>query len=302
MSVSDMVTEDYNNLIPSISIQRSFTHSSWNLGYTDRISRPGIYQLNPFVDQSNPKFINTGNPNLKPELNHTFELNYNNFSKASINIGVSYAFSTNSIQNVSSLRIVNGGSGQQDTVTVTTFENLGHNSSLGLNFSINFSIIKEMTVSLNGRIASLWLEGAYNGQLYHNQGYTGYSYMNAGYKFGKDKVYRFGIDAGYFSGDVNLQGKSNGYIYSSYVFARSFMQKNMTVSLVANNPYSKLYTRHSYTSTPDYYQSSFNQEIYRTFAIRLNYKFGKLSTDIKRNQRGINNDDTKGGKSGNTSQ
>ena len=75
ISVGSSVNQNYNNFIPSISIQRSLNSSSITFGYTDRISRPGIYQLNPFVDQSNPKFINTGNPNLKPELNHTFELN-----------------------------------------------------------------------------------------------------------------------------------------------------------------------------------------------------------------------------------
>jgi len=114
----------YSNLIPSVSIQRSFKTSSINFGYTQRIQRPGIFQLNPFVDRSNPTFISTGNPQLKPELDNTFELTYSNFTKNSINIGLSYAFSNNSIQNVSSLRTEQVGK-KLDTVTYTTFENLG---------------------------------------------------------------------------------------------------------------------------------------------------------------------------------
>ncbi|HEY4876398.1 MAG TPA: TonB-dependent receptor, partial [Puia sp.] len=54
ISVGSSVNQNYNNFIPSISIQRSLNSSSITFGYTDRISRPGIYQLNPFVDQSNP--------------------------------------------------------------------------------------------------------------------------------------------------------------------------------------------------------------------------------------------------------
>ena len=89
----------YSNLIPSVSIQRSFKSSSINFGFTQRIQRPGIFQLNPFVDRSNPTFITTGNPALKPELDNTFELTYSNFTKNSINVGLSYAFSNNAIQN-----------------------------------------------------------------------------------------------------------------------------------------------------------------------------------------------------------
>ena len=298
VSVGSSVNQDYNNLIPSLSVQRSFKSSSITFGYTDRISRPGIYQLNPFVDQSNPLFINTGNPNLKPELNHTFELNYSNFTKTSVNIGLSYAYSKNSIQNVTSLEINNNGN-STDTVTLTTYENLGNNSRLGLNINTNFSIIKDLTISLNGQLAHVWLKGSYNGQFYTNQGYTGNAFMNAGYKFAKN--WRFGIDAGFFSGDVNLQGKSSAFIFSSYVLSKTFLNKKATISIVANNPYSKLFTYHSHTTTPDFYQSSFGQDPYRTFAVRFNFKFGKLNTEIKKNQRGINNDDSKGGKSGGAS-
>ncbi len=295
VSVGSSVHQDYNNLIPSVSIQRNLKSSSINFGYTDRISRPGIYQLNPFVDQSNPKFISTGNPNLKPELNHTFELNYSNFKKTSVNIGLSYAFSSNSIQNVTSLETNNTG----DTVTLTTYQNLGSNSRLGLNVNTNFSIIKDLTVSLNGQIAHVWLKGAYNGELYHNQGFTGNAFFNAGYKFGKG--YRVGIDAGFFSGDVNLQGKSSPFVFTSYVLSKTFMNKKATIALSANNPYSRLFTFRSHSETPDFYQASFGQEPYRGFTLRLNFKFGRLNSEIKKNQRGINNDDSKG-KSGSSNQ
>ena len=146
ISVGSSVKQDYNNFIPSISVQTNLKTSSITFGYTDRISRPGIYQLNPFIDKSNPQFINTGNPNLKPELNHTFELDYSNFSKGSINIGLSYAFSSNSIQNVTSLEI-----NPNDTVTLTTYQNLGSNSRLGLNINTNFPITKNITISMKRR-------------------------------------------------------------------------------------------------------------------------------------------------------
>lgn len=274
----------YNNLIPSISIQRSLNSSSINFGFTQRIQRPGIYQLNPFVDNSNPKFISTGNPDLRPELNNTFDLTYSNFKKASVTVGLSYAFSNNSIQTISSLR---------DTVTYTTYQNLGSNRTLGFNINTNFSIIKPLTVSLNGQISHVWLKGVYNDQFFKNGGYIGNAFASFTYKLGD--TYRFGYNAGFFSGDVTLQGKSSNFIYNSYSVAKDLFKKKFTVTLVANNPYSKYRAFTNTTNTPDFSQTISRENPYRHFAIRVNYKFGKLSSDIKKNQRSINNDDTKNG-------
>jgi len=69
------------------------------------------------------------------------------------------------------------------------------------------------------------------------------------------------------------------------------------LSAVANNPYTQFYTFKNTTTTPDFYQQSYNQIFYRSFALRFNIKLGKLNSDIKKNQRGINNDDKKAGKS-----
>lgn len=300
VSANSAVNQSYNNLIPSVSIQRSFKTSSINLGFTQRIQRPGIYQLNPFVDNSNPKFISTGNPNLRPELNNTFELNYSNFSKNSFTAGLSYAFSNNSIQNVSSLFVDSTATNPHDTVTKTTYQNLGSNRTLGLNVNANFDITKQLSLSLNGFVSKVWLRGTYNGQFYQNSGITGNAFANAGYKF--DNGYRIGIDAGFFSGNVNLQGKTSDFIYNSLVVTKEFLKKKATISLVANCPESKDNNFTSTTTTPQYYQYSYNENPYRTFAVRISYKFGKLKSEIKKEQHGINNDDTKGGgKSGGNS-
>ncbi len=282
----------YTNVIPSVSVQRSFKSSSFTLGYTQRIQRPGIYQLNPFVDKTNPKFINTGNPDLQPELNNTFQLTYSNFKKNAVTLGLSYAFSDNSIQNVSYSSTQTVG-GKTDTITTTTFQNLGTNKTLGLNANVNLSSIKHLNVSINAQVQHVWLKGNYNGSFYANDGYGGNAFLNIGYKF--DQGYRLGFNGGYFIGDVNLQGRNGNYLYNSYVAGIDVLKKKGTISLVANNPYSKYYTSHSTTNTTAYTQDSYYGNRYASFAVRLNYRFGKLNSNIKQNQRGISNDDTKGG-------
>ncbi|MBS1526086.1 MAG: TonB-dependent receptor [Bacteroidetes bacterium] len=281
----------YNNFIPSVSIQRNFKSSSLNFGFTQRIQRPGIFQLNPFVDRSNPTFINTGNPQLKPELDNTFDLTYSNFSHGAVNIDLSYAFSNNSIQNVSSLHseMING---KLDTVTYTTFENLGTNKTLGLNINTNLTLAKNLTMGLNGQLNHIWLSGTFGGSLYHNSGFTGNGFGNIRYRFGKGWGVSF--NSGYFSGNVNLQGRSSDFIFNQYLLSKDFFNKKMTIVLVANNPYTKYNTFKTTVNSTVFYQELSNQNYYRSFAVRFNFRFGKLNSQIKRNEHGINNDDQKG--------
>ena len=288
----------YNNFIPSVSIQRSFKSSSLNFGFTQRIQRPGIFQLNPFIDRSNPGFINTGNPQLKPELDNTFELTYSNFTKNAITVGLSYAFSNNSIQNVSNLRTETVNN-QVDTVTYTTFENLGSNKTLGLNVNTNMNLTKQFTLSLNGQVNHVWLSGTFGGNMYHNDGYTGNAFGNMRYRFNNGFAVSF--NAGYFSGGVNLQGKSSDFIFNQYLLSKDFFKRRLTIVLVANNPYKKFNTFKTTINSADFYQVSLNQNYYRSLAFRINFKFGKLNSDIKKNKHGINNDDTKSGGTSNTS-
>jgi hypothetical protein len=297
MSAGVTTAPSYDNLIPSVSVQRSFTTSSINLGFTQRIQRPGIFQLNPFVDRSNPAFINTGNPGLKPELDNTFDLTYSNFSHGSVNIDLSYAFSNNSIQNVSSLHVQDVNN-KIDTVTYTTFENLGTNKTVGLNINTNLSIGKNFTLNLNGQLNHIWLSGTFNGSMYKNDGFTGSGFGSMRYKFGPSG-FAFSFNAGYYSGNVNLQGRTADFIFNQYLLTKDFFNKKLTIGLAANNPYSKFYNLRNTTRTVDFYQVTNTQVYNRSFALRFNYRFGKLKSDIKKNAHGIENDDTKQKDNGN---
>ncbi|MBS1531567.1 MAG: TonB-dependent receptor family protein, partial [Bacteroidetes bacterium] len=281
----------YANLIPSVTVQRSFTTSSINLGFTQRIQRPGIIQLNPFVDRTNPAFISTGNPGLKPELDNTFDLTYSNFKKGSVNIDLSYAFSSNSIQNVSSLQVQNINN-KLDTVTYTTFENLGANKTLGLNINTNLNITKLFSLNLNGQVNNIWLSGTFNGSRYHNEGFTGSGFGSARYKFGQSG-FAFNFNMGYYSGTITLQGRTNDIIFNQYLFTKDLFNRKMTLGFAINDPYSKYFDLRTTINTPAFDQSTFVQSYRRSFAFRVNYRFGKLKGDIKRNERGINNDDIK---------
>ena len=283
-STGSTLNQNFTNVVPSISIQRSLKSSSITFGFTQRIQRPGIYQLNPFVNTSNPKFIVMGNPGLKPAVNNNFELGYSNFAKGSVNINTSYSFANNTIQNLVTV--------DENAVTTTTFGNVGKNKKLALNVSLNYPITTKLNVNFNSQIAHVWLRGTFNGQFYANSGPQGSAFVNAGYKF--DNGYRIGINGGYDGRQVLLQGKDNYWVGAGCSVSKELFSKKATISLYANNPFKKFIRFDFPTRTPDVQTTAYSFNYYRAINISFNYKFGKLNSSIKQNKRGINNDDSSG--------
>jgi hypothetical protein len=278
------LNQNYNNLVPSVSAQRKLTETSnLTFGFTQRISRPGIWQLNPFVDSTtNTKYVSTGNPNLRPTVNNNVELSYGNFAHGSINLSAHYSFVNNSIQSVS---YVAG-----DDITYSTYANVGKNQGLGLDLSLNTPLTKKWNLNINAELLQVWLKGTYNGTFYTNSGQQGHIFTNSDYKW--DSGFRLSTNLGFDSRYVLLQGRDNWYFGYGIGASQDVLNKKATISLFINNPFSKFNTLDFFTQTPQAITYNRNENYYRSFNLSFNYKFGKLSSDIKKAQRGINNDDT----------
>lgn len=279
---------NYENFIPSLSVQRVLSETNnLTLGYSERIQRPGIWELNPFVDRSNPQSVWSGNPNLDAVVNRSVELNYSNFKKGSFNLGLSYSFANNTIENVSSVGA--------DTVTRTTYLNVGKNKRLGMSLSTNYPVTSKLNINLNGQLIHVWLKGSYNGELYDKSGFQGYVFTNASYKIRKDLS--AGADFGFDSRYVLLQGRDNYYISSSASLTKSFFDEKLTLSYYLSNPFKKYRRNDFYTNTQDFRQSSYSDVYFRRMYFRVSYKFGNQKSSVKKNERGINNDDVSSGRS-----
>jgi len=75
---STKFNNDYLKLFPTAHVAYNFNQKeSVKLSYGKRINRPGLGQLNPFVDITDFLSPHSGNPNLKPEIIDAYELTYN---------------------------------------------------------------------------------------------------------------------------------------------------------------------------------------------------------------------------------
>ena len=74
---STQISNNYLKIFPTTQIQYKVNEStSWKFTYGKRINRPGLGQLNPFIDITDVLNPHSGNPNLKPEIIDAFEFGY----------------------------------------------------------------------------------------------------------------------------------------------------------------------------------------------------------------------------------
>lgn len=284
-SSNTTVKSDYFNLIPSISFNKTLKNSqSVSVGFTQRIQRPGIWDLNPFEDESRPGFIYFGNPNLEAVLSNNFELTYSNFKKGSLNVSLTYNFANNTQQRV--FQFI-----EAENLTRVTSLNIGKDKLLGSNVNFNYPITPKWNLSLSGNLNYIWIEGMIDGKLAKNNGVTGYANFNTSYKF--EKTWKATMSANYGAPNVMLQGQSNDYYYLGFGGSKDIIKDKLTFSASVANPFQKFRAYRSYTEGPNFTQERIRENYFRRIFCSLNWKFGKLEGSIKKSERSISNDDTK---------
>lgn len=103
---SDNFSNHYLKLFPSASLQMNLvSDQSVKIGYSKRINRPDLDDLNPFIDITDALNPHGGNPYLKPEIIHIAEMSYNkDWSKYSFSTNAFYRNATNTIRQYAELR------------------------------------------------------------------------------------------------------------------------------------------------------------------------------------------------------
>ena len=283
-STNTEVNQSYFNLIPNISISKAWKENhSINFGFSQRIKRPGIIRLNPFVNKSNPYFEISGNPYLKSVVNNDLMVNYSFNKKINLNIGLSYSFSNKIDLKVSTYD-------PSTNITKTTFENSSKASRLGVDYYLNYPINKKLNFSINGNYAMFFISGKVNDIFVENNLFTYSIYLSANYQL--ENSWNISSNLEITSKmPAGLQSTTNSFLGSSFSCSKSILENKLTFSFNINNPFNKF--RKSFTETlgDNFYQNNYVRDYYRTFGVNVNYKFGKLKNEIKTTKRRINNND-----------
>ena len=276
------VNTNFFDVVPSaaFSYQLGMTQTlRW--GYNMRISRPGIWYLNPYVNNSNPDNISYGNPNLEAEQRHNFNLNYGSFAqKVNFNATLSYSFTNNSITSFVFI--------DDEGVTNNTYRNIGRNQSVGLDGFASWTPSTIVRMNFNGSVNYTDIQSTENSQL-RNSGFSGRAF--GGLTFTLPKDLRIMTNAGIFSSGIQLQTKRSAFYFYSLGVMKSFMNKKLDVSVNAQTPFHKFRSFKSTTTGDGFVQKSIYENPTRAIRLAVTYRFGDLKSSVKKVSRTISNED-----------
>jgi Outer membrane receptor proteins, mostly Fe transport len=293
-STSDSIVKFTNklfNLVPYITLSYQLKPGKTiKLSYTQRLQRPGVWYLNPYVNNTNPLYITYGNPNLVSEISHSFEAGYSMFtSKFSLNTSLNASINNNSIERVSSM--------DSSGVTTTTFKNIGLAQNYNWNSYLSYRVGSKFNLYSNGTFSYARYE-ARSGQNLKNEGFGFRGSLGFNVSLWKDAS--FNGNGGYSSPYIYLQGKSSGYSYTSLGLSQYFLKRKLSLNISVSEPFREKRKYESNSKGDGYTSHSEGYYFTRTARIGISYNFGKMDVSVKKAKRGISNDDVKsGGGSGN---
>ncbi len=284
-------SNNYGNFLPSIILNRKLSQfSNIKIAYNQRIQRPSLRTVNPYVDLSDPRDIRFGNPLLDPELTHQTELSYNNFVKGWVfNGSVYYRHTKDEIDPITTVDSIGR--------TVTTFQNIGRNDVVGINFFTSYTIKKFLTLRGGMDVQNITAAGLVGDVETRRNAWEWRANLNATFKLPKDfKIELFGF---YNSPRQSLQGSRGAYSQVSIGAAKDLWNKRGSIGFSVIQPFSNTLSFPRNISGPDFTQrSDFEIEI-RSFNLNFSYRFGKLDFKDRRSRRSkINNDDIQNGGGG----
>lgn len=137
LSKNNIIEQTFTNLFPAASFNYQFARSkNLRIQYRGRTDQPGVTQLQPIRDVSNPLYQTEGNPFLKQEYSNNLSINYNFFNMTRFrNFFFRLSFSNTYNKIVNSISLIDTGVQLSRPVNADGAYNVNGNFNVG--FPIN---------------------------------------------------------------------------------------------------------------------------------------------------------------------
>lgn len=292
--------KNFDDLVPSARLGYKFSDATnLSLGYKMRINRPGIWYLNPYLDDRIPDAISQGNPNLDTEKSHAVDLQFSSYnSKLTYTLTGTYRFVNNSIESVDRLvndRDIEGlPNPTGKDVIYSSYANIGHIQYAGLMAYANWTPITNTRITLNGSVGYSHMS---DGQSLRNHGWCTNIDASLQQTFAKTWIF----NASYYvqTPQPTLQGKDARYQWYNFSLSKSFMDKRLTLTAYIINPFGKRYFCYRSETVADNFRTTASSswcQLY--YGVSVRFCIGKLKASVKHTERSVENDDVKQGGGG----
>jgi len=256
--------QSYTDLFPSGHISYKFNEEiSLQGGYSTRIFRPRLWDLNPFFNIRNDFNIRVGNPDLKPEYTDSFEItSIFVVPKASINVGVYYRFTTDVVERITYF---------EDNVSITKPENIGTDATTGVELNAKYSPLNWFSLLGDFNFSFFDRKGAFEEQNFDFNGERWTSRMTGKFKLPAD--FEIELTGNFQSSYKTLQGKISQNTYADFGLRKKVAKGKLVINASVRDVFNSR-TRERIINQPEYYIYSRSQRG-RFVSLGLSYGFGK---------------------------
>lgn len=236
---------------------------SMQAGYSRRIYRPRLWDLNPFFNIRNNFTIRTGNPNLQPEFTDSYEIGtIFIYEKVSFNVNAYHRYTTEVIERISTF---------EDNVNIFTPENIGTNNTTGLELNFKYSPSKTVTINGDANYNYFTREGEYDEQNFDFSSDQWSSKLTS--KFKLNKKVDFEVTGRYNSEVQTVQGYTSDNLFADFGLRYKLMNGRAVFNLSVRDVFASR-IRENVTESAEFYAYSYRQRG-RFISLGFSYGFGK---------------------------
>ncbi|MEW6506718.1 MAG: TonB-dependent receptor [Bacteroidota bacterium] len=270
---------DYNqtHLFPSVSLLKKINQAQQlQFSYSRRINRPFEGALNPFPRYSDSYALVIGNPELKPELVNSLELNYQNtIGGVFLSAQTYYRNTKNTFQQTALI----GPDGRLNL----SFGNIAKTYSIGSEVSAGVSIAQWFRIDPSLNLYKTHLEGKLKDNSYEQDGFVWAVRLRSTLYFSPET--RFQAALFYTAKQKILQGEIDPIVNLTLSLRQEFLDKKLIVTATAQNLFNtgrfKLFTD---AGNGTFFYLNVRPEA-PVFNITLSYNFNNFKNPSKVNDR-----------------
>jgi outer membrane receptor protein involved in Fe transport len=261
------VQDHYLTWTPGAAMSYTLPNAATLTGsYSRRIQRPGIAQLNPFVNTADRLNATRGNPYLRPELTDIFDLSFSMpFKKGFLNGSAFYYHNHNIIE-----KLTTTGA---DGIASSIHSNLGSSWLAGGNAYLTYQLSGIWSARGGGNINYFTTSNNLNITGVGNKGIQFNTFLMSGLEF--KKGFSAEMLTAYAAPQLSVQGKSRDFYTLQITASQQVFHKKGTVTMVIVNPFRQNVTYGTTLTGPGFSQTKTTYVPFRMLSAGFSYRFGK---------------------------
>ncbi|MBJ6369260.1 outer membrane beta-barrel family protein [Snuella sedimenti] len=254
----------YANFFPSFHTSYKLSEGfSLQAGFSKRINRPRLRQLNPFNNIRNTFNIYRGNPDLQPEYTDSYELTtVHKMEDLSLNFSLYHRYTTDVIENIISF---------ENNISTSQPENIGTSNTTGFECNGKYTPIKWFTLSSDFNINFFKRTGVFNIQTFDFKGNRWSSNMTS--KFKLPSEFDLELSGNYESKFTTVQGEESDRLYVDMGIRKKILKGKTILNLSIRDVFASRIDKYTSSQANFYAFNSRKRGRFVTFGI--SYGFGK---------------------------